>query len=601
MNAVGSAKFDYYLKNGEVIREEQKKGAIPHFFQRFFGALRGRTYDRAKVAEQLYALGKKGSVIERRTNRLFLEEVFKDRLSSRSGSVLAKVHDLVDVIFSQKKSSSQCHALQALGPDGERVLKAISKKLPQHSDLSEKISEIRDKVSVLTTWRELSMDPSVIDTDFESVNFLVKQRLLYSIVGLHNSSSLGNQTPPFTVREGKIYMLQDGVRVPVHSLIKAFQYDSGGLQLIDVKTRLPWNYLLPKGLVQIDRCSANPLVPVTQLNRDEMKRLVDHAMQLEGASFLPDEPATCVFQFCTNPRPIKEVPDSPFLDGIHALAPVHVGFRVINENGDVYSSGFAASPEEGLYRTGTSKIFSSVNGLPAVLDYEEFRPHDGRLVTSVPMTKKQCDDIIYKLNTMRKKGVRFNILTQNCSYMATEMAEVAGVHIEHKLKRPKIFEYLFPHFSSFPPLNYIVKKVSSLSERISKKTMLPSIGTTVGAVRSIIDWAMKPVNVLLNGMTNLALLAFGAGAGSPIKKGLYGEKPGEHMKSFYSLIQSPKDIFSDDPSTVYHSGPIIAWQQQQKTTCSTPYTVPIMNIMPTSLEDAMSDIRRPFRRFDSIQ
>ena len=215
------------------------------------------------------------------------------------------------------------------------------------------------------------------------------------------------------------------------------------------------------------------------------------------------------------------------------------------------------------------------------------------------MTKRQCDDILYHLNAMRKRGGRFNFLKQNCSYMATEMAEFAGVHIEHRLERARIFEYLLPHFSSFPPLNSFVKKVCALSERISRGTMLPSVGETVGAARSIIEWAIKPLDVVVTTICNLAMMSLGACSASPLKEGMYGNKPGEHMRSFYSVIQSAKDIFSNEPTTIYHSGPIIAWQQRQKSTHSTPYTVPIMNILPESSERGTSEKERPFLRFDT--
>jgi hypothetical protein len=342
------------------------------------------------------------------------------------------------------------------------------------------------------------------------------------------------------------------------------------------------------------------MIPVTRLEEQEQeqKQLLQHALQMEGVSFSEQEPASCVLQICTSPRPRAWMPKNPLFDGVRAVGATHVFFRLIDANGDVYPSGITTSPEEGLMRSGVGKVCMSINGMPAIVDFDEFRVHQGRFVTSIPMTKKQFDLVMGDLNTMRQHGVRFNLFKQNCASLVAALAKRSGVQIGYELDRISMIGALLPHITSFPRLNRLSKQVTGLFDTVATKAHLPSMAPVRKGIRTCIRWIMTPSTVTMNVIFNLALLALGATKGSPEEKGMYGQGEGEGIQAFHSLIQSPKDLFSSEPTTIFHSGTMVAWQQRQKSTCFFPYTTPKMDLLPEAAAAPSEVDERPFRRYD---
>jgi len=580
----------YYIRNGTIGHEKKSPIGFLRLLQRGAGCIRGRSYDKAKILASLFTVN---------VNNPAYTPVLGKVLCSIIGDkkVTKKIESLINSLFHPQSAES----IGDLALQNRIVpfLFKLKEKLPKGSELAKRVELVQEKVSVYKAWKESGRDLSLFKTDYESVRFLVKERLLYTIEGLERTSNLGKRRKQLIVRDGKLYALLEGKRIPVHSLIDKLRFDKDYLQLVEKTTGKPWLYLLPEGLQQIDRCSSEKLLPITRLDVNEMRRLRAHACKMEGTGFSKQMPPTCVYQLFTNPRKIGKVPQSRLLDGLQALAPVHVGFRIIDQDGYVYSSGFASTLEEDKYCDGAFNMLATISGMPGTVDYEEFRPNEGRIVTSIPMTKETSDKMLDTLNEMREKKIRFSLLKQNCSCLAVYLARIAGVKIHQKVSRGEVFTNLLPHYSSYPRLNSIVSKIIMLSEKTSKKTRLPSVREMNYVVGKVFRAIKTPLRIISNIITNLILVVFGATRGSPLTGDEY-VKPGKRgVRRFFSIIQSPWDIISDAPTTVLHSGPVIDWQLQQKSTCRYVYKSPSMNVLPTNSSKS-GDWHRRYGRFRTV-
>lgn len=427
----------------------------------------------------------------------------------------------------------------------------------------------QEKQKIYKKWASLQLDASVLKTDYESARFLIEERLIFPIVGLQNTSAAGKEHNPLEIRNGKLFIRSKEKFIPVKSLINRIQYNPTFLQWVDVTTNLPWLVTLQQGLIQKDRSGPTPLLPVTRLSRKEQKSLLTHACSFTGARFSKNHPARCVLQIVTNPQKTTSS------ERIKALFPTHVFFRVIDQNGTVYSTGAAAaSVKDNKFWTGPRKNLVSINGAPTTIDFEEFRPHGGRRVTSIPMTIETCDRVLAEINKMRKETFRFNYFKQNCSNIAMKILKIAGVSFNNRLSIYTLLSKVLPT----SPLHNIVDRICFLSHKLSMKTLLPSLDECYWLASRCIYILTTPFRLITNLAFNILFLTQGANKGTAIKKNLYKVSSDPSLQYFSTLIHSFKDMFKTP--IIPHSSPIIAWQNEQKSTLFYPYKKPDMNILP---------------------
>ena len=143
-------------------------------------------------------------------------------------------------------------------------LRDIARMYKSSPEARASLTELRERINVCKTWVDLDLPPAVLETDYESVRFLVKERLIFCIVGLMQASSFGKDQ--IRVESGKISIQCEGKFVPVSSLIDRFEYAKDDLQYRERDTKLAWNYVLPGGLITLDRCKTPEMVPTTQLD-----------------------------------------------------------------------------------------------------------------------------------------------------------------------------------------------------------------------------------------------------------------------------------------------------------------------------------------------
>lgn len=456
-------------------------------------------------------------------------------------------------------------------------LNTLRNNLPPQSDLKKCVTSISEDLSTYKTWTDLGLDPVLFHTDKEAARFLVKERLIYSIVGFQRTSAFGKHQ---TLRliDGKIHILVNSKYTPVSELIGKFVYDKAELQFVHQETKKTWNYLGTTGLTEIDRCTSKEFVPVTKLSSTEMKKLLLHANHFPHPRH--GKKPTCVLQIVTNPRRAPRVPNTTLLQGIDFLTPVHVSFRLIDQKGNVYSSGFASTAQEDKYNEGRRNKLATINGMPGILDYEELRQHSGRLVTSIPLTREKFETELTEVKKMRNKTVRFNIVSQNCSAMAAEVLHHAGIDLDNRLFLGELAHIALPSIANYPLFQAIIQKCLSLREAIARKTAL--LEKTASVYATARKALFTPFRILAQFLTNIVLLALGAARHSPVQEGSY---EGVYLHPMKAGINSFKEMFTAKPTIIPHCGPFIKWQLAQKTTEVYKYTGPKLDILPQRKKD----------------
>jgi hypothetical protein len=552
-----------------------------HFFK---GLFQGKRSDLEEVFDVLRSTHQ-SSIDNIKKVSLFLQKAVSTQRSRLSTDNLDA---LAGCLFQENAKAASLSKIAGVNS----YIAQLSKITSKGSHLHHRIEALQEKLSIAKKWTDLGLNVDLIDSDYDSVRFLVKERLIYTIVGLQNSSEAGRLTEHLQVRDGKLFIRKMGEHVPVSSLVGRLAYNEDSLQCLDKETGLAWNYFLQDGLVQADRCTSPSLVPITHLSKEEHSQLLAHAQQFEELSFEKETPPTCIFQIVTNPKQLFPHPNWFAFDGLKAQCPNHVYCRIIDQNGDVYSIGFSKTAEENAYWKGSRSHLVTINGAPSIIDWEEFQRHKGRRVTSLPMTQETCDQMLAEVKKMRQLGVRFNLATDNCSNITSRLSEIAGVTIHHEVSTASYLFGLIPSLFSLSPLRKLADRIISISHTISRRTMLPSLeeiySFTVKAASSL----FMPVQIVSSIALNVFLMIFGAHRGSPPKPFMYGDLPEHHYRKRTTILSTPWSFLS--APRIADSAHIIEWQDAQKSTSYYDYKGPALNVLPQGGKEVPTSEKRAF-------
>lgn len=221
-------------------------------------------------------------------------------------------------------------------------------------------------------WDKLGLRQNWLLQDPDAVQTLFSTRLIYSIVGFEKTSAM--HAPALVSVAGKICMMVEGKYQFVSDQVKdRFVLSSeGGGSIVQKRDQSKWTYLGVKGLVPVDRWEHPSFESVVQLDQKQMKRLKDHVEE-ETEKTLDD--STCYIQLVTNPRNLCIDPSGvrdKLKKNYKKNLPLHAYVRLIDAKGNVYSTGFGSTHEEDL-KQNKMGYFSTINGMPTILDYEEFK------------------------------------------------------------------------------------------------------------------------------------------------------------------------------------------------------------------------------------
>jgi hypothetical protein len=520
-----------------------------------------------------------------------LSQAFQDgELKPSDPSVASIEQDVLLALRTNKKFHKKVSALKA--------------KFPKDSPEAKTLSFLLQKAHIQTKLHALGLNPALADADLKSVNLLFTSRLIYNIVGFQNTTASGAQNHAIQLDANQqILIKKEGKWVAISDIMQDLEVDKGtsltGLVEKkqpgdpDDKIRQRWNYFSPDGLVPVDRYRHKELYPVEKLSGQDMADLLAHAHTFapDGQPAVPDPAKTCVIQIFTNPRNLTSHDDNFFLSRLSASQPVHAGIRIIKADGSVYSTGLSGLPEEQALREGAGNLLVTVNSAPAILDFEEFRPHEGRIVTSIAVTPEVFKETMDTLNKYREDTVRFNLARQNCVLLATEVLKKAGVATANQITVGELMSGLIPSPKNIKlvgkPLKVVDRKVGSLKERVIDKTPRPLVKASKIPRRVV--WFVP------NSISKLLLLGLGGSRGTAKKQaqGIETLENSEEMANFKHLFPSAKEVFKDNSIELYYSLPLIQWQLQQQSTAVHPYEgKPKMGIVPPQGEAAVEGEKR---------
>ena len=155
----------------------------------------------------------------------------------------------------QKKNGEAFFKTIAADSSIQKNLIAFQKSLPSEFSKTTHLQEVLERAHITHRWIELGLDMDLINNDYEGAKFLVKSRLIYSIVGFQNSTVEGAEKNAIKVdNTGCLLIKQQGKYVSVKDLVKKLVFDRNWQELT-TKTNPEerWNYFSPNGLVPVDR------------------------------------------------------------------------------------------------------------------------------------------------------------------------------------------------------------------------------------------------------------------------------------------------------------------------------------------------------------
>jgi hypothetical protein len=436
-------------------------------------------------------------------------------------------------------------------------------------------------------WSKLGLPESVLRYHEDCARFLVDSGLIFAILGYRETCGdvaihdlkLDGDGHPMIRRKGQFVrwerIASELEYDPKVDKIKSRAYPGGLVQT--------WNYFHPEGLVDRDRFDYDHIYPIYELSEQEYGRLLAISTQFykNNPERDPGVAKSCIVQFFTSERR-QGIPEHGLFKNLYKNAPVHIGIRLITADRKVYSLGFQMPFEEQEFVLSDyfSTFLATAECKISMLDYEEFRGHEGRRVTSVPLSSQRAQNILDFLNSLNHEQLRFQFARQNCTSLMHEVMQRAGYEVEVRTSGGAVLLDFLPYLNQFPLIGGLIAKVEVAAKRIWEA--LPKvISQPLASMNAILRYLPDKMGTIL---VNLLMLKMGAWKKTtPLANGtseeeLYDKKG---IQYFSSVIRSWIDIFKDETAVVNHSKYFLDWQAQQKTTFVEPSKdLPRLAIVP---------------------
>lgn len=460
-------------------------------------------------------------------------------------------------------------------------------KYHENSALKEEDKSLEKK------WADLQLPSSVLEKHADCARFLIESKLAFAIVGYRESTGnshihdlkLDTDGHPMIRMQGRFVrwetLKQELVFDPQTDKIKSRHYAGSLAQA--------WSYF-NEGLEPTDRFEYDHIRPVHELSQAEYDQVLALAKKFYETNPEKDVgiPKDCVVQFSTTYRR-QGIPDHHLLDNAVRQYPVHIMIRVITADKKVYSFGYQMPEEDKNFVLSSylSTFMATADAKISLLDYEEFRAHEGRTVTSIPLTTQRAQNIFKLVEELKGKQLRFQYLRQNCSALTHEVMKCAGYEVDIRTKLSQMFYGMLPSWGQILGIGEILAKVERCFERIRQC----AITYTPIWIQRPVEWIRSIVWYLPEKLTTVAcnLFIWKAGGGkkrTPLRDGMQEEEFSEKrgIQGFSTLIRSWTDLFKDQTSVVDHSALFIDWQKAQKSTFIDPGSPrPRFSILPKPL------------------
>ena len=382
--------------------------------------------------------------------------------------------------------------------------------------------------------------------------------MIYSIRGYQSSLKNKETTPQEELLKEGIHLdtdghpclLKEGKWVRWENLKTEIQFDREKRELVSIDGKTDWNYYYNP---LTGDCGLNPqsrykqVRPIYQLSEEEMKTLgvgkKKYALQVFTS-------------------------DNSMLSKVS-----HVGLRLINENGQVYSLGYETPTSEVKYTH--QAIAGCYDATIASLDYDEFAKFKTRRVTTLPISQNQYDMALSRVKKYSQKPLRFNRAYQNCATYVTDIMRQAQIH-ETPSIACTVKDSLWDLVTEIPYIGIILNKIKNVVQAVFELlSVIPLIGL---AFKAIIYVNNKVFTVL----GNLFVLSLGGGKGSkPNADALEDSIDNRNELTYFKLLYTHwGDLLSEKTDKVHAPKRLVDWQLEQKETYIHKFEGPKFYIVP---------------------
>lgn len=458
---------------------------------------------------------------------------------------------------------------------------AAQKKILEHPKENKADAKLADK------WLKLGLPASVLENHADCVRFLFESSLIYTIIGYRESFGHSNDHDIKLDTDGHPMLKTQGNWIRWERIEREIHYDAKSEK---IKSRAysgsivqAWSYFHPHGLVPVDRYNYDHAFPVFELSEEQYAKTRQHALKFYETNPEKDMgiPKDSIVQFFTSPR--RQLPEKFYFDNANEQYPVHVGMRLITPDRKVYSFGYQLLPEEAafIFSDMLSNFLATADAKVTMLDYEEFRAHEGRIVTSIPLSSQRSQNILNYLNELNGKQLRFQYERQNCSLLMLEVIKKAGYDVNIRTTGIAFLYDVIPNLNQFPIIGRVVAKVEQCVKWIWNA--MPNM------ITGTLEWTKEVALFVPKKFATVAanLLSWKLGASkktTPLQEGVEDEElyDKKGLQTFSSVIRSWTDIFKEETTAIYNAKYFMDWQKQQKSTFIDSYTGrPKFSIVPT--------------------
>lgn len=592
----------YYVDRNLVLHQDNSNSILRRFFE-----LSGlRNYDSSAVFKA--AVLNKTSLEKNEIKNL--SKYVAKNLKIKTSVVINVFNNLKlnqkKWMMNESKSISLAKKCALSLGDKFNLLKKLN-SFDNFSKESEYLTSIIKKSEIFSKWSILKLDQSLFESNYEDILFLVESRLIHSIIGLQNSTLEGKDIHGIKIVENsgekEIFIKKDGEWVSLKQIRANIQWNSAkGILESKSNSNERWNYLI-NGLTPIDRHydhkqasettyskDNEKLHPVAKLSAEEMEILLKRAKKFDGFTIENHSgeqgKLNCVVQFITNPH-IHYSYSPALMKNLNGQFPFHASLRLVFSDGTVYSTGLAIPHHENTVHAHGGKILRTLNSQPAILDYEEFRPHHGRIITNVPVEEAKAIEILDQLNHYRKQSVRFNIFKQNCVVMAKKVLKMSGTDLNLRIPLSVMLYRALPDLETIPvmgkPLKFAQEMISSVRQVVGN-VMPEFLKNIFSCLSRIVFYVPNLMGVVLQ---NLIALQLGGRFSYPqVQLERKEQDPSAtndyEMENFLHLSSG---LFGQDAINIEHSSVFINWQLEQKSTDVFEFLqTPDMNIVTNTNE-----------------
>lgn len=407
-------------------------------------------------------------------------------------------------------------------------------------------------------WEKTGLDPQVVQIAPDCARFLLETKMGFVMGSLSHPET---QEIPLRVVGGQVELMVEGEFIPWAEFQDRFEFDPARWHnaLIERdETRSVWTFVSPRlgGFVKKDPYLSEKPYPIDKLTPEELARVRAQASQDPTNT----RNAEAVIQVYTSPG--GEFAANGCLKamtGSGEYGPSHYAVQIISPTGEVYSMTHYMDLGE-VDIPGKWAFLSTKKGRVVMGDYDLWRPHHGRILTSLPMTKQDMENVFNEVD--RKRDAPFSFLKYNCASFAADMLTAAGypVRIETHVEN-FLFPALFGGIKNIPVLGpFLVSaasKVSSIAAKIWN--FIPSI--IQKAIRFVFRAVTAPIWFGGRVILNLTILLCMGWHQTPRAKNNVeqGGLDGRPIKNFW-------DLFKDETRYFQSSVELMKWQKRHPLT-----------------------------------